>query len=285
MMRLLFIGLMLCGPALLAEPLDTSTGLLWQIDGPNGTRSHLLGTIHVGEPAVLDLPLTVEYAFENAQRLVVEVIIGYEDHAEIGRRMRLNAGQNLQTMIGASLYSRVLHAVHSRGLDRQLVRMQPWAVATLLLTPKPTGLPVLDQRLQRQARQRGQPVLSLETIDEQLAIFEQMPEDLQIDLLHEAVLTSAEFDVYYGELMVAYLNRDLAAMLKLSDLHIAQQSRLKKALQASLIDQRNLRMVHRLIPVLKQGGAFVAVGALHLPGENGMLQLLHDLGYQLAVIY
>ncbi|MBL4622822.1 MAG: TraB/GumN family protein [Immundisolibacteraceae bacterium] len=285
MARYLFICLVLIAPGLSAEPLDTSRGLLWQIDGVDGTRSHLFGTIHVGEPAVLQLPASVEDAFTKARQLVVEVIIGYQDQQEIGRRMRLYAGQNLQTMIGASLYSRVLHAAHSRGIDRQVVRMKPWAVATMLLTPTPTGLPVLDQQLQRRAQQMGKSVIALETIDEQLAIFEQMPLTVQIDLLHEAVLASLEFEVYYGELMLAYLNRDLAAMLKLSDLHLAQESRLKQALQLLLVDQRNDRMVQRLVPILQQGGVFVAVGALHLPGESGLLQQFHQRGYQLTVIY
>ena len=285
MVRNLFFWLLLFGQGLYAQTIDTSRGLLWQVDGPDGTRSHLFGTIHVGEPAVLQLPASVEHAFINARQLVVEVIIGYEDQQNIGRRMRLYAGQNLQTIVGASLYSRVLHAAHSRGIDRQVVRMKPWAVATMLFTPTPTGLPVLDQLLQRRAGQMGKTLIALETIDEQLVIFEQMPLSLQIDFLHEAVLASLEFDVYYGELMLAYLNRDLDAMLKLSDLHLAQQTKLKQALQWSLVDQRNQRMAERLIPVLQQGGAFVAVGALHLPGDTGLLQLLHDRGYQLAAIY
>lgn len=285
MVRHLFFWLLLFGQGLYAQTIDTSRGLLWQVDGADGTRSHLFGTIHVGEPAVLQLPASVEHAFINARQLVVEVIIGYEDQQNIGRRMRLYAGQNLQTIVGASLYSRVLHAAHSRGIDRQVVRMKPWAVATMLFTPTPTGLPVLDQLLQRRAGQMGKTLIALETIDEQLVIFEQMPLSLQIDFLHEAVLASLEFDVYYGELMLAYLNRDLDAMLKLSDLHLAQQTKLKQALQWSLVDQRNQRMAERLIPVLQQGGAFVAVGALHLPGDTGLLQLLHDRGYQLAAIY
>lgn len=293
MIRLIYGGLLLLAGGLaaglpgLAEAarLDTSQGLLWQIESPAGVRSYLFGTIHVGEPAVLELPPPVEDAFNQSQQLVVEVVLQSEDFQEIGRRMKLLGSDNLRELVGVSLYARVIHAANGRGINQQLFRLQPWAVATLLFTPLSTGLPVLDRKLQMRATHAGKIVTGLETLDEQLAVFEQLTLDNQIDLLHEAVLAALEFDVYYGELMVAYLNRDLNRLVQLAGLHLAQDTRLKKSLQLSLVDERNRRMIERLLPILDQVGVFVAVGALHLPGDSGLLQRLHDLGYRVTRRY
>jgi uncharacterized protein YbaP (TraB family) len=53
----------------------------------------------------------------------------------------------------------------------------------------------------------------------------------------------------------------------------------------NLLDTRNTRMIERMQPQLAEGGAFVAVGALHLPGENGILKHLEDRGYRLTRLY
>ncbi len=275
--------------ALCAEPgqpaLDTSRGVFWQVDSPGGATSYLFGTIHVGEPAILQLPRPVQDAFDQSERLVVELVLQPEDFLEIGRRMRLPGSQNLAQVIGPSLYARVLHAAHSRDLDQQISRLHPWAVATLLFAPDSTGLPVLDLQLQRSAIAAGKPVVGLESLDEQLAVFEQLGLDDQIDLLHEAVLASVEFEVGYGELLVAYMNRDLARIVQLSRLHLAQDARLKKTLQYRLVIERNRRMLRRLLPMLETGGVFVAVGVLHLPGESGLLTSLFKEGYRVTRRY
>lgn len=292
---LLFIaGLSATLPAQTVEPsdatateavLDTSHGLLWRIESAGGTSSHLFGTIHVAEPAVLQLPSPVRAVFDAADLLVVEVVLEPGDYLKIARRMKLTGGQTLPGLIGESLYSRVLHAAHSRDISQPLRRLRPWAVATLLVTPRSISAMVLDQQLERDAVMMGKPVMALESVDEQLAVFENMSIDDQVDLLHEAVLATLEFEVYYGELLVAYLNRDLARLVHLSRLHLAQRTRLKQTLQVRLVDQRNQRMIERLSPILRQGGAFIAVGALHLPGEAGLLQRLNDQGYRVVREY
>ena len=58
-----------------------------------------------------------------------------------------------------------------------------------------------------------------------------------------------------------------------------------KKLMHQLIDQRNARMVTRMEPFLKRGQAFIAIGALHLPGEVGVLNLLAKQGYRVSVVY
>ncbi|MBI3774645.1 MAG: TraB/GumN family protein [Gammaproteobacteria bacterium] len=60
---------------------------------------------------------------------------------------------------------------------------------------------------------------------------------------------------------------------------------MEQKLIAELIDARNLRMLERMAPRLKEGKAFVAVGALHLPGDHGLLRLLEKAGYHVSAMY
>ncbi len=87
-----------------AKPLETDKGLLWRVEAPSGAFSHLMGTIHVAEPAILQLPLPVQSAFNQSQQLVVEVVLQPADYLEIAGRMKLTGGQRLPTLIGDALF-------------------------------------------------------------------------------------------------------------------------------------------------------------------------------------
>jgi hypothetical protein len=132
----------------------------------------------------------------------------------------------------------------------------------------------------QRARQAGKQVHGLETIAEQLEVFEGLPLDDQVALLRDAVEQFAGIDALHAELLAAYKRQDLAAMMAINEaaMQIGDR-RLAEKFQRRLIVDRNHRMAERLEPYLKQGGAFVAVGALHLPGEQGLVRLLEERGY------
>ena len=65
----------------------------------------------------------------------------------------------------------------------------------------------------------------------------------------------------------------------------AESPEVLRSFQEDLLDRRNLRMADRMEERLQEGGAFVAVGALHLPGEKGILSLLNSKGYRLTRLY
>jgi uncharacterized protein YbaP (TraB family) len=90
----------------------------------------------------------------------------------------------------------------------------------------------------------------------------------------------------FADLKAAYLDRDLARLVKVSDDSMRDNNqRLVEDFNRKLITERNHRMVQRMQPLLKEGQQFIAVGALHLPGEEGLLQLLNDQGYSVTAVY
>ena len=89
----------------------------------------------------------------------------------------------------------------------------------------------------------------------------------------------------FEELTKAYLARDLDKLLAISKEQMPSSPRLSERMDKRLVSDRNLRMYKRAQQQLKQGKAFIAVGALHLPGDHGLLQLLVNHGYRVTPIY
>jgi hypothetical protein len=164
--------------------------------------------------------------------------------------------------------------------------MKPWAVATTLSMPAAgTGM-VLDRVLYEQALQDGKAVAGLESVHEQLAIFEGLSVDDQVALLRDAVEQLPGIAALQEALLDAYKRRDLAAMLAINAAALEDgDRRLADDFQRRLVTDRNRLMADRVQPYLREGRAFVAVGALHLPGDEGLLNLLQKQGYTVKAVY
>ena len=262
-------------------------GLLWEIGRAGQPASYLFGTIHSEDPAVLALPAPVEQAFAAAHSVVLEVLLDLDAMVYSSQLMLLGDGRLLSEITGKTLFEQTARAIRTRGIpELVLERMKPWAAAITLSMPAPETGEVLDMRLYQRALQAGKPVSGLETISEQLAIFEDLSEQEQLRLLRDAVENFAEIDRLHRELIHAWLQRDLDTLMAInSETLQAGDRELAAEFEERLIASRNRLMAERLQPYLQEGEVFVAVGALHLPGETGLLNLLRQQGYTVRAIY
>jgi uncharacterized protein YbaP (TraB family) len=277
---------LLPAPQLLAGS-DRQQGLLWEIAAPGQPPGYLFGTIHSGAPAVLALPEPVQQRFDAVDSVVLEVLLDLDAMRYSSQLMLLAEGRLLSDITGKVLFEQTSRAIRSRGIpEAVLERMKPWAAAVTLSMPPPEAGEVLDMKLYQQALQAGKQVYGLESIREQLAIFDDMPEQEQLLLLRDAVENFAEIEAIQGALIDAWLQRNLGALLAINDAAMQTADRQQAVeLQDKLIVRRNRLMAERLQPYLQEGNVFVAVGALHLPGEAGLLNLLQQRGYTVRVIY
>lgn len=266
---------------------ESENALLWRIETKQGEVSHLFGTIHSEDPRVLELPEQVRKAFESARTLVLEMDLGRENAAEMGRAMMLPAGKDLHSLIGTDLYRQSVIAMDGRGYSEAVVnRLQPWAIVLTLNMPQAeTGL-FLDHVLYLRALEQGMTVVGLEQMDEQLSVFTSLSLGEQLSLLRDTLREHDKFPQLFEQLLKAYLERDLQALAELGEQSMqGSDAALQQRFIESLVDERNQRMVRRLLPLLEKGGMFIAVGALHLPGENGLLALLRQQGLRLIPVY
>ena len=196
-------------------------------------------------------------------------------------------GRTLRGVAGEPLYAQTVAVAERHGLPEAVVRMsKPIAMAYMLSMPPQQSGEVLDMALYSRALRERKEVCGLETPQEQIGSLDALPLEQQLDLLRMTVEHYDELQEMLDDLLEAYLSRDLGALVAL-----ARRSPWEESGEAGrefirvLVLQRNRLMAERMAPYLERGGAFVAVGALHLPGEAGILRLLERRGWKVTKVW
>ncbi len=263
-----------------------SKGLLWKIESPGATANYLFGTIHSDDARVIALSEAVARSLDASNRFVMEAILDGEALVRMAEVMFFNDERTLEQVIGKKLYMESMKALTARGMPTLGIEKQkPWAVMMALSMPPPKTGEYLDLVLQARATEQNKPVSGLETVAEQLAVFDGLPLPDQVALLQDTVNTQADLEKEFEALHKAYLARNLGAITAITEKNKPGDERLYDEVMDRLLSKRNQRMVERMAPILKQGGAFVAVGAAHLPGETGLLYRLEKAGYRVTAVY
>jgi len=267
---------------------EEEKGLLWEISGLSDIKpSYLFATIHVDHPEVVNLPEQFKSIFNKTDSFSGEVILDKKAKQEITKYMLFTNGEKLQSYLSAWEFHQCQQIMFKRGIpERALNRLKPWAIAIAMATPKSKSDMVLDKLLLFEADKQGKAVYGLETVSEQLSAFINMPITDQVEMLKESLKQNHLFNTIFKELISAYLVGDLSELLRLDKKYQSKSNqKLEKYLRKELLLNRNYRMLKRMQPRLKEGNAFIAVGALHLPGETGLIKLLRKQGYTVKPVY
>ena len=280
-------------PAFAADPIPYGLGLLWKVEREGVAPSHVFGTIHSTDKRVNRLPKPVKRAVRAAKSLILEIVRTDDMPVRMARLMMLHDGRRLEDILGPELFKRFAKVAGRYGLpSKVLQRIKPWAaLMTISLPPKEkarqaAGRLPLDLRLGARAQKRGIPVYGLETVEEQLGLFEGLPEADQISLLATAVRDNDKLGPMFERMIRAYLKRDLGGLMTWAiDQTAGADPRHREIFEIRFIERRNRLMSERVRARLDAGGAFVAVGAAHLPGEKGLLSLLAQQGFRVERVY
>jgi len=260
-------------------------GLLWKIERSGHAPSHLFGTIHISDPRVTNLPPPVRAAFNTARSFTMELILDGAGFVHMAETMFFDDGRTLESVLGTARYKEIEKVLTDRGLPvTDLKRKKPWVVVMMLSGPARGGL-ALDMQLQVSATLQEKPTRGLETMQEQLAVFNGLSIEDQVAMLDYTLRYQRESEKLLETMVQAYLARDLNRIMAIMDSAQANDRRLQDTLMARLLTQRNLRMVDRMRPRLEEGNAFIAVGAAHLSGADGLLVLLERAGWRVTPIY
>lgn len=287
LLPLCFALLALASAATYAETaMPFGKGLLWKVEGASGRPNYVFGTVHSDDPRVAQPPAPVAEALRSARIFIMEMLFNEANIGTMAQAMFASDDRSLQNRLTAAEYVTAVRAFAQRGIPEQVVQtMAPWAaMATLSIPPSQGGMP-LDLVLYSSAVSAGKPAQGIESAAEQLAMFTTMSEADQIALLKLTLQDLPRQKQLYDELFRLYTQRDLAGVMKFSERHGPRDPALMKRMMTSMIDVRNVRMAERVQNELRSGGAFVAVGAMHLPGEKGLLNLLKQRGYKVSTVY
>lgn len=276
-----------------ADEIVNGQGLLWRVESTGAAPIYLFGTFHSTDPRVYEIPPPVLEAFEGASTFTLEVILTESLEINFAQRMYLPEGRTLDRIVGTQTFLDAALIAKKFGLPpEQLRRLKPWGAMTIFSLPPSelerlaSGKLPLDGWLQREAFRRGKQVHGLESIEEQIEVFDGMAEELQVAIFRTALDQAPEIEKVFEEMTQSYLARDTAELYELMerDRGDLSEAQYQEFLERTLF-RRNRVMLERLARELAAGDAFVAVGALHLPGEKGLLRLLEEAGYRVTRVY
>ncbi|MBA2492405.1 MAG: TraB/GumN family protein [Gammaproteobacteria bacterium] len=260
-----------------------ASGMLWKVERRGAPASYLFGTIHL---QITRLPPAVALALVKADRFVAETVLHRSAMTYYRRQMLSTRAPNVDSLFEQPFRKWLLDLLVDYGVDRQTaLRLKPWAAFSLLSRPIPTGAPTLDQVLETMAKQREIPVRGLQTVAELVAALENIPLSHQREIVMDTVCNRSLIEQQARALTDRYYDQDLSGMLKVSMRYEASNVAVSRTFSERLLDDRSQRMLKRLGPYLTAGNAFIAIGALHLPGEEGLLQGLEAQGYRVTPVY
>lgn len=263
------------------------SGMIFRMEKCGKPVNYIMGTMHLDDPgitpiyraAVQILPQVEAAGFEFVEdertTIIAQQYLFYPPTQPAGLSALITPQE--MAKLGAEVQART--SMPSQATDR----LRPWAAAVLLQFPPPSSDGIaLDKRLQQQAQLLGKTLFSLETPAEQYEIFAAIPTDQQIGMLKDTLTHIKEIDAINKQLLETYIARDLLAMQDMANASIILHGdvALQDYLQEKLIEERNHLMVRRMQPRLHQGPALVAIGALHLMGEQGIIPLLEAQGWR-----
>ncbi|CAA2143137.1 TraB/GumN family protein [Hyphomicrobium sp. ghe19] len=286
---------------IMAESKATSNAeaMLWKVEKPGVPASYLFGTMHLSDPRITELPAAAIDAIAHSKSVALEVADLSPEAvaaamAKAAGLIVYTDGGSLKSALSADDYNKVERVVVKSGMPGNLAAMmKPWLVSMLLATSDcerkqiASGKVVLDLRVAAEAKKAGISVTGLETIEGQLRALASIPDDQQVAILKVELDTIDRADDMMETMVQMYVKRQIGAAMPFQ-LALAAKSGaspdvfdgFKKAL---LID-RNAGMRDAALPLLEKGNAFVAIGALHLPGPTGLVTLLRESGYTVTPI-
>jgi uncharacterized protein YbaP (TraB family) len=288
----------LCGPVLsscfyliflmpqaaFAEGVDSA--LYWSIMDDERQAGYLLGTIHSEDPRVLDFPQEFLDQLASNQVFAMEMVPDLPTLTKLTDYMQYQDGTTLESKVGAERYVKIRNMLSQYQVPADWIgKMKVWAaVVTLSVPPPETGF-FMDFSLSLRAAGSGLRVVGLETLEEQLSFLENMAMEQQMALLDQALLEYDQVREVHESMVDNYLAGDLQALKTEAESQLGQLDKeTKDYFIEQGIDARNRRMLESLLPLLDQSRVFVAVGALHLPGEMGLIALLRENGYRLEPV-
>jgi uncharacterized protein YbaP (TraB family) len=201
----------------------------------------------------------------------------------------LPRGQTLEQLIGKDLYIRVEEVLLGLGLDKDtILHLKPWAAmrSFAVKAEKSEGL-ILDYELLDRAAAQKKDLYQVESIEEFLVTFYAMPQDVQIRLLEFTVDSYGEMKSTIEMMVEAYLEEDLTKMYQISTRFIPNKPEYDKYRETYLkhvVKDRNVVMEHYMRKPMREKKTFIAVGALHLYGDHGVLALMEKDGYTVTRI-
>ena len=273
-----------------AHAQDERRGFLYEIR--KGTQTSLLfGTIHVGRPEFYPLPASRLSRLSRVDALVLEADVTDVARAATATQKFAMYGQGedgLDKRLPPDTLKRAEAVLARNGLDpRPMLRLKPWMLGSVLALFEAAqagyvqGL-AAESYLTRLAKSDNRPILEFEGIEQQFSFFENAPWSTQVAFLDEALKAvesnAARRDI--NRIVQAWETADRPARERLLSEMQAQTTVGARFTVDTILLGRHPAMVRRIETLMADGRNYLfAVGALHLVGPAGLVEMLRARGY------
>jgi uncharacterized protein YbaP (TraB family) len=282
---LFFASLFFVAVTASAQDIPKEKSLLWEISGKNLKQpSFLFGTVHLICPADFSLSDSLKNAVAKTSQLALE--IDMDDPglmSTMTKNMFMAGGKTLKEILNEQQYVQLSRFYKdSLGMDiaafgraKPFMMMGPMFSKILGCEPQSYEISLMGLA----AKQKSE-IVGLETIEEQMAVFDTIPYDRQAEMLIKIIDKLPETKSEFRDLVLLYKKQDLQSLY---DLTLKSEFGLDGQDEVMLF-KRNQNWIRRIDKMVQEKSTFIAVGAAHLGGEKGVIALLRKEGYKVRAV-
>ncbi len=266
--------------------------LLYKVSNQKATV-YILGSIHLAKPEFYPLQSTIEKAYAKSDILVVEVDVERPEAMMVMQEKMMTLGiymppKSLKTELTPATYRALQAYATKTSLPISLMeQMRPWVVMLQLSMAEMIRLGYspefgIDKHFLDQARASGKEVLELESIEQQMALLSKDDKEYQDKLLRYTLTSMHEIEPMLDQLSESWQSGNAESMEKIFVLSMQDEPELQDVYD-ELITNRNYTMTKKIVEYLKTDKVhFVVVGAGHVIGVEGIVELLKKQGYRVT---
>ncbi|MEI6124329.1 MAG: TraB/GumN family protein [Bacteroidota bacterium] len=257
--------------------------LLWEISG-NGLnqKSYIFGTMHMIKKSDFFITQIMKEKLMQSQCFITEIDMNISllKQLEISKQMFLPDGKTLKDFVSdtdfANFKSFVLDSLNIKEAKfEKYIRLKPFFLSAILTQQAVGKIKAYEKELYKIAKNNGIPSDGLESFEFQFSLVDATPIQEQAKDLIQEISTYKQSKQLLAQMVAYYKQQDLAALYNL----IVKDADANSEFNENFIFSRNKKWIPLIIEKIKLRSCFIAVGAAHLPGELGILQLLKQQGY------
>ena len=264
---------------------QSEKSLLWKISG-NGLQepSYLFGTIHITCDA--SLSEKVKTALDKTQQLCLELDMDDPNmQAAMMSSMMMKNGVTMKSLSQPEDFKIVdAFLTASVGFSAEMINPVKPFMVTAMLYPKMLGCDIqsVEGELIKIAKAQSEEVIGLETVEEQLAVFDAIPYQEQMNELVKTAKDNMQRDkAELAEMMALYKTEDVEAMIAFTE---KSPNVMTSKYSDIMLKNRNQNWISRMTAIAKNKSTFFGVGAAHLGGKEGVIALLRKAGYTVEAV-
>ncbi len=273
-----------------ADQLESGTLFLWTVSNED-TQLHILGSIHIAPSSIYPLPDTIYSLFDQSPRLLLEINPLERDPMDLfdsRRFMEYPVGKRIQDDLNPDELTRLQTALSEIAIPLGMVEnWQPWVLEAAVITSaaQEAGINIehgIDIHFALRARQKNLPIDTLETVRQQLELFNRIPTRTQAAQLMTSIDDYQNINDYLIHLVEMWQSGDITGLEKTILPAFGENPELQIYYDQFFL-QRNITWTEILSEYLENGqDAFVVVGAGHLIGPDSLITMLERRGYQIT---